>query len=115
MIVPKTLILDIETSPITAYVWGLKDQNIGLNQIKQDWTVLAWAAKWLGEKQIIYRDVRGTKDLYYDKNILESLWALLDTADVVITQFGSGFDAPRLNTRFILHSMPPPSSYTHLD
>ena len=112
---PKVLILDIETAPMTAYVWGLKDQNIGLNQLVQDWTVLAWAAKWLGEKKVIYRDVSCNKDLYYDKNILDTLWALLDAADVVITQYGSGFDAPRLNTRFILHGMPPPSPYTHLD
>jgi len=112
---PKVLIVDIETSPMTAYIWGLKDQNIGLNQIVQDWTVLAWSAKWLGEKKAYYRDVSCNKNFYDDKNILEPLWKLLNTADVVITQYGSGFDAPRLNTRFILHGMPPPSDYKHLD
>src|ERR1700676_2950804 len=98
MSIPKTLVLDIETAPMTAYVWGLKDQNIGINQIKQDWSVLAWAAKWLGEKKIQYRDVSCNKDLFYDRNILEPLWKLLDEANVVITQYGSGFDGPRLNT-----------------
>ncbi len=31
----KILVLDIETAPIVAHVWGLFDQNIGLNQIKR--------------------------------------------------------------------------------
>ena len=33
---PKILIVDIETAPIVAQVWGLFDQNVGLNQIAQD-------------------------------------------------------------------------------
>lgn len=112
---PRVLIVDIETAPMTAYVWGLKDQNIGLNQIQQDWTVLAWAAKWLNKPKVYYADVSHQKDLYNDKAMLQYLWILLDEADVVITQYGSGFDAPRLNTRFILHGFKPPKPYKHLD
>lgn len=114
---PKTLVLDIETSPIIAYVWGLKDQNIGLNQIKQDWAVLAWGAKWLNDpvSKVIYEDQRGRKDVYDDKRLLQNLWTLLDQADVVITQNGQSFDGPKLNARFIFHGMKPPSPYKHLD
>jgi DNA polymerase elongation subunit (family B) len=108
----KVLVLDIETSPIEAYVWGLKDQNIALNQIKKDWYIMAWAAKWLGAKEVMYRDARKDKD---DRNILKEIWNLLNEADIVITQYGTGFDAPRLNTRFLLHGMKPPSPYKHLD
>lgn len=111
---PRVLILDIETSPLLAYVWGLKDQNIGLNQIKADWYVMAWAAKWLGESKVEYQDMR-THGHVHDEYILPRLWKLLDEADVVITQYGSGFDCPRLNTRFIMHGMKPPSPYKHLD
>lgn len=114
---PKVLIFDIETSPMLAYVWGLKDQNIGLNQIQRDWFVLAWAAKWLGdpETKVMYQDQRHAKRIENDREILLSLWKLLDTADIVITQYGSGFDAPRLNARFITYGMKPPSPYKHLD
>ena len=111
----KTLILDIETKPILAYVWGLKDQFINLDAIKEDWSVMAWAAKWLGKSEIMYRDMRGKKDLTKDQGILEPIWHLLDEADVVITQNGASFDGPKLNARFIHHGMQPPSAYRHLD
>lgn len=113
----RTLILDIETSPIVAYVWGLKDQNVGLSQIKKDWAVLAWSAKWLGDppSKIIYMDSRREKDYANDKRILLPLWKLLDAADIVITQNGQYFDAPKLNARFIFHGMKPPSPYKHFD
>lgn len=111
----KVLVLDIETTPITAYVWGLKDQFIALNQIVQDWSVMAWGAKWLGEKEVFYRDVRNNKDFYQDKTILKELWGLLNEADIVITQNGQSFDGPKLNSRFILNGMTPPKPYKHLD
>jgi hypothetical protein len=109
----RVLVFDIETAPMTAYVWGLKDQNIALNQIIKDWSVMSWAAKWLGEDKVMYMDVRAHP--HDDKEILKPLWKLLDEADIVITQYGSGFDSPRLNARFIMHGMKPPSPYKHLD
>lgn len=110
----KTLILDIETSPIIAMVWGLHDQNVSLNQIKEDWRIMAWSAKWLGHppNAIMYMDTRNSDT---DKGILKVLWNLLDRADIVITQNGQSFDGPKLNARFVLHGMPPPSPYKHLD
>ena len=108
----KVLVLDIETSPITAYVWGLKDQNIGLNQIKQDWYIMAWSAKWLNSDLIVYHDMRHDKS---DKRILEILWKFLDKADILITQNGKNFDAPKINARFIQYGIKPPSPYKHLD
>jgi len=40
---------------------------------------------------------------------------LLDQADILITQNGQAFDSPKINTRFILNGMKPPSPYKHLD
>jgi hypothetical protein len=111
----KVLIWDIETAPILGYVWGLFDQNIGLNQIHSDWHVLAWSAKWLGEKEVMYMDQRKTKDITNDKKILEVLWKLLDEADIVVTQNGKQFDQKKVNARFVQHGMQPPSSYKHID
>ena len=34
---PRILFFDIETAPMLGYMWSLWDQNLGLNQIKQDW------------------------------------------------------------------------------
>jgi hypothetical protein len=44
---PIITVLDIELLPIEAQVWQLFDQNVGLNQIQQDWTLMSFAAKRL--------------------------------------------------------------------
>jgi len=107
----KTLVFDIETFPIVAYVWGLKDQNIGLNQIKDDSSIAAWGAKWLGEAPVMYQDRRNMSE----RSLLKGIWKLLDEADVVITQNGKSFDSKRLNARFIHYGMKPPKPYRHID
>jgi len=112
---PKILILDIETSPIVAHVWGLWDQTVSLNQIKNDWHVLSWSAKWLNSKEIMYQDQRKAKNIEDDKQLLKGIWKLLDEADIIVTQNGKAFDQKRLNARFILNGMKPPSSYKHID
>ena len=114
---PKVLLLDIETAPILGYVWGLWENNLGLNQIKSDWHILAWAAKWLGDhpKKMIYRDQRKAKDIQDDSKILKEIWQLMNEADVIVTQNGKAFDEKKLNTRFILNGFKPPSSYKHID
>jgi DNA polymerase elongation subunit (family B) len=113
----KVLVYDIETAPMVAYVWELKDQFIAINQIVSDTYMLAWSAKWLGEpaSSIVYYDQRNAKDMSNDKPILEPLWKLLDQADIAITQNGQSFDSRVINARFIMNGMKPPSPYKHLD
>ena len=113
----KILVFDIETSPMELYGYALFDQNFSIPQIKKDWYVLSWAAKWLGspEHEVMYSDNREAEDLSDDKGILSQIWQLLDEADVVITQNGIRFDSKKLNARFIKHGFPPPSSYRHID
>lgn len=112
---PKVLVYDIETSPILGYVWQLWDQNVGLNQIETDWFILSWGAKWLGSDEIMYMDQRHANNVEDDRRILKGIWKLLDEADIVITQNGKKFDQKKLNARFILNGMKPPSSYKHID
>ncbi len=114
---PKILILDIETRPITAYVWGTFDQNIALNQITQDWVILSYAAKWLGDppNKVIYEDQSNVKGANNDKKLLKGIWSLIDAADVIIGQNSNKFDLKKLNARFIMNGMKPPSSYKKID
>lgn len=114
---PKVLLLDIETLPIEAYVWDLFDQNIGLEMIKKDWSVLSFSAKWLGapESEIMYYDTRNEKDVRDDSKILKIIHSLLCEADVAIHQNGIRFDIPKLNARFLKHKMHPPSSFRNID
>lgn len=111
---PKILLADIETLPLEVWTWGLFDQNIGLNQISQDWTVLSWSAKWLGEKDVMYDDVRGDRPRD-DKRVLKGIWKLLDEADIVVWHYGSAFDHKKLNARFILNGYKPPKPYKQID
>ena len=111
----KALVIDIETSPIIAHVWSLFDQNVGLNQIQQDWHILSFAAKWLHGDKIMYMDQRDEKDISNDKKLLKAVWKLLDEADIVIGQNSKSFDIKKINARFIINGMQPPSQYRQID
>lgn len=112
---PRVLIYDIETAPLLGYCWSLWDNNIGLNQIHSDWHVLSWAAKWMGEDDVYYQDQRDVENVEDDKQLLQGIWKLLDECDFVITQNGKKFDQKKLNARFVIHGMKPPSTYRHID
>lgn len=114
---PRVLVFDIETKPLIAHVWSLWENNVGLNQIERDWSILSWSAKWLDSppEDVMYEDLRGVKDIDDDSKILKGIWKLLDEADVVITQNGKRFDVKKLNARFILNGMQPPSPFRHID
>ena len=112
---PRILVFDIETAPVKAFVWKIWEENVGLNQIISDWHILSWAAKWLDDKKIFYMDQRVERDVENDRKILAGLWALLDEADIVVTQNGKAFDSKKVNARFAIHGMGPPSPYKHID
>jgi len=114
---PRVLLIDIETKPILAYVWALFDQNVSLNQIANDWSILSFSAKWLDDppSKIMYKDVSRAKNIDDDKAVLAAIWKLLDEADVVISQNGKSFDHKKINARLILNGFTPPSSFKHID
>lgn len=112
---PKILFIDIETKPILAQVWRLWDQNVGLNQIEQDWSILSFCAKWKGTEEIIYMDLAGQTDFEDDSVLLDSLWRLLNEADFVVGQNSKRFDVKKINARFILNGLPKPSSFRQID
>lgn len=112
---PRVLLLDIETSPILADVWNIWQQNVGLNQIKRDWNIIAWCAKWLGDKKLYYQDQRKSKDFTQDRKLLKGIWKLMNEADIIITQNGDQFDIKKLNSRFLINGYKPPSSYKSID
>lgn len=103
----KILIIDIETSPIRAKLWRLGKQVVTLDQLDEDWYVMAWAAKWLGDSRIFYSDQSEVPEMKNDKKSMEEVRALLLEADVVITQNGISFDLPKLMTRFFFWKLGP--------
>lgn len=103
---PRIVTLDIETSPIVAYVWSLWKVNIGLNQIVQEWSILSYCVKDLGKKRVTYKDTSKMTDPRDDSELLKSLHAELSTVDIVIAQNGKAFDMKKINARFIEAGLP---------
>lgn len=112
---PKVLLFDIETMPMEAYVWSLWQDRIPLNMLKEDWSVLSYAAKWMDDDEVFYESIEGQKDQRNDKKVLKKIWKLLDEADVVVGHNSDSFDVKKLNARFIMNGMQPPSSYKRMD
>jgi len=88
----KILLLDIETSPNTAHVWGLWQQNVSINQLQESSYVMCWAAKWLGEKEIFFDSVHQSSD----KKMLKRIYTMINEADAVVHYNGTKFDMPTL-------------------
>lgn len=107
----KILLLDIESSPNTAHVWGLWQQNVSINQLMESSYVLCYAAKWYGEKDVIFDSVHQSRP----KTMLKGIHGLLNDADAVVHYNGTKFDIPTLNKEFLLHSFNPPSPYKQID
>ena len=113
---PNILIFDIETAPVQSYVWSLWKQNIYIDQIESDWFMLSWSAKWLFETEI-YSDVLTPKEALAedDSRIAKGIWEFIDKADIIIGHNIAGFDIPKLNTRWIVNGLQPPSPYQMVD
>lgn len=104
---PKIVTLDIETSPIVAYVWGLFKVNIGLNQIVEEWSILSYCIKELGKKKVTYHDTSNERNPRDDLALMSQLHADLSDVDIVIAQNGKAFDLKKINARFIAHGFQP--------
>lgn len=107
----KILILDIETRPSLAWCWGLFDQNIALNQIEKVGSVVSWAAKWHGDRKVMFASD------YHDghRSMIFQIWELLNEADVVVGYNSKSFDMKHLAREFLLADLPPPTHYIDVD
>ena len=107
----KILLLDIETSPNTAFVWGLWNENIPLARLIDSSQVLCWAAKWHGEKNVMFDSIHKSKH----KNMIQGIHNLMNDADAIVHYNGARFDIPTLNKEFLLHKFLPPAPYKQID
>lgn len=107
----RTLVIDIETRPHLGYIWALWDQNIGLSQLVEVGSVICFAAKWVGEKKVIFHsDHHDGHDA-----MVSAAWELLDEADALVHYNGKSFDVKHLNREFILAGKPPPAPHADID
>lgn len=107
----RILLLDIETSPNLAHVWGIWQQNVGLNQLLESSKTLCFAAKWLGNDEVVFSSSYKTSH----KKMLKEIHKMIDEADAVVHYNGTKFDIPTLNKEFLLAGMSPPSPVKQID
>lgn len=107
----KLLLIDLETAPNTAHVWGLFKQNISISQLMDSSYVLCFAAKWVGDNTVHYYSIKK----HGAKRMLKAAHKLLSEADAVCHYNGTRFDIPTLNKEFLLHGMSPPATYQQID
>jgi len=104
---PRVLLADIETFPIEAYIWSLWKPHVGLEQIKQDWTLMSFAGKWLGQREVYYADVSEREDVRDDARLLIDVHRLLNNVDILIAHNGQRFDLPKLKARMAIRGLSP--------
>jgi DNA polymerase elongation subunit (family B) len=104
----KMLSLDIEMAPIETYTWSLFPKYLPIVMVNNSCYMLSWAAKWEGQREMIYKDLR-------DEDMVTAMWDLLEEADAVITYNGDGFDFKHLNREFAERGLGPPTPYSSID
>lgn len=111
------LFLDIETAPNLSWIWGKWEQNALGNKL--DWYVMSYAYRWEHETEVKVRaltDFAGyDRHPNSDKALIKTLWPLLDKADIVVAHNGDKFDLKKINTRFVIHGLRPPTPYKTVD
>lgn len=120
-------LIDIETAPIVGDVWGIFDQNIGLNRINTEWSVLSYTVKTLSPASV-GRSMRYRKSLcqYHDtsnaeggprddRELCQKLWQTLHDYDILIAHNGDRFDMRKIRARMIMHGMQPPAPVRTID
>jgi DNA polymerase elongation subunit (family B) len=107
----RVLVIDIENSPNLAHVWSLWNNNVSLAQLQQAGQVISFAAKWLGEKQVIF------KSDFHDGHeaMVAEAYRLINEADAVVGYNSQGFDMKHLNREFLEAGFPPPLPYKNID
>lgn len=108
---PRILVLDIETSPATAFVWGLRDQNISPSQLIEPSRVLCFAAKWATDKA----PTLWSEWEHGRKAMIAEAWRLLDEADIVVGFNHARFDIPHLQREMVQLGYRPPSPWIDVD
>lgn len=106
----KLWFLDIETLPIEAEVWGLRDQFIGLNQIITEPRMMCFGASRGGGKVDFYSEWTHSR-----WGMISAMHGILDDADAVVHYNGNRFDMPWANTEMKRADLLPPSPYWNID
>jgi len=107
----KVLTLDIETSPIQGYVWGLWQQNLQIDRIIEPTRTLCWAAKWEHEDAVYL----GSESFQSHEDMILEIYDLVNEADAIVGYNSQSFDMKHLNREFVELELAPPLKYKNID
>jgi hypothetical protein len=119
---PRILVLDIESSPNLSWEWRWFESNT--LKLEQPAMVLMVGYKWFQEGKKAYSismdQVAGYTPGRFklglnEKAMLRPVHELISEADYVVAHYGTGFDQPMLENRFIYHDLGPTPPYSWLD
>lgn len=107
----RILYLDIETRPMVAEVWGLRKQNIGLNQVREFGGTLCVGMKWGGQRRV---------DLVSDwehghEAMLRAIYDRWQEADALCGYNSDRFDIRKLKADFVKAGFDPPKPVASID
>jgi predicted RNA-binding Zn-ribbon protein involved in translation (DUF1610 family) len=104
----KVLFVDIETAPLLSFVWQPDPDYIPHEALVHDSFMLAWGAKWAGQKRVLTglltSDEARQQD---DRRIVIELADLVRQADILVAHNGDQFDIPMLNNRLLIMGLEP--------
>lgn len=104
---PKILHIDIETSLMKVWTFGLHNQYLTIGDIIEDWNILSFCAKWHGTGPAIYQSLRKQRNPVNDFGLCKSMHKMLSMADIVVAHNGKRFDMKKIRARMMHNRMPP--------
>jgi len=107
----KTIVLDIETRPATAYVWKGFKENISLDQIIEPTGILCVGVRVIESRESFLFSVWE----HGEYEMLRQVNDLLTESTAVVTYNGDSFDLPFLFGEMIKHRLPPLPPLTSID
>lgn len=114
----KTLLVDIENSPIIGRVWARRETDVIGEPIKESY-ILSYSWKWLGSSKTEVRSLpmygSYKKDPENTKAISQDLRDLYAKAERVVGHNLAAFDDKIANTMFITNNILPPNPHRVTD
>ena len=98
----RVLVYDIETSRVTAKLWGSGKQYVGHGCLKSETTIISIAWKWIGEDEVYH--VAWDKN-HDDKKLLKKFLPEFNKAAIVVGQNSKSFDNKIVAARAAKHRL----------
>ena len=112
------LYIDIETSPVKFWGWPPLHEPSVLSVIEET-KILCVSYRWGHESKTRIMSLprfRGYRPhVVNDFLLCKALWKIINAADVIVAHNGDRFDIKKINGRFFINGIEPPTDYITID